>query len=107
MRAFLKPASSRAIRSPFVPQSAPRHFVNAARLRLKEDKPQTPEEVEHAKNEQMKGNKDARKELSSSSEASLHADKEQPADKESHIEDLQQQTAGKSEREHPHGKAEK
>lgn len=67
---------------------------------MKEDKVQDPNEVEAAKQRQAKGDPKAREELTSSSESAVHADKEQPADKDSHIEDLQKKTAGKSEEEH-------
>ncbi|RMY22728.1 hypothetical protein D0866_11864 [Hortaea werneckii] len=78
---------------------ASRAFSCTPQLRLKEDKEQTPEQVEKAKQEQMKGNKNAREELTSSSEAAVHADKEQPADKNSHIQEMQKQTADKSQQE--------
>ncbi|RMZ28332.1 hypothetical protein D0859_07599 [Hortaea werneckii] len=76
-----------------------RAFSCAPQLRLKEDKEQSPEQVEKAKQEQMKGNKNARDELTSSSEAAVHADKELPADKSSDIQEMQKQTANKSQQE--------
>ena len=76
-------------------------------LRLKEDKPQDPDEVEKAKHEQMKpgkGQSQERDKLSSSSESAIAAENEKVDDHGKHIEDLQQETAQQSEKDHPHGK---
>ncbi|RMZ15114.1 hypothetical protein D0862_01794 [Hortaea werneckii] len=99
MRSFFRPIPSRALQTSYALRPASRAFSCAPQLRLKEDKEQTPEQVEKAKQEQMKGNKNARDELTSSSEAAVHADKEQPADKNSHIQEMQKQTANKSQQE--------
>ncbi|KAI7166287.1 hypothetical protein D0869_13822 [Hortaea werneckii] len=99
MRSFLRTIPSRALQTSYAQRPASRAFSCAPQLRLKEDKEQSPEQVEKAKQEQMKGNKNAREELTSSSEAAIHADKEQPAEKNSHIQEMQKQTANKSQQE--------
>merc|ERR1711967_168479 len=99
MQLFLRTIPSRALPARYVQRPASRAFSCAPQLRFKEDKEQSPEQVEKAKQEQMKGNKNAREELTSSSEAAVHADKEQPADKNSHIQEMQKQTANKSQEE--------
>ncbi|OTA31381.1 hypothetical protein BTJ68_07727 [Hortaea werneckii EXF-2000] len=60
MQSFLRIIPSRALQAPYVQRPATRAFSCAPQLRLKEDKEQSPEQVEKAKQEQMKGNKNAR-----------------------------------------------
>jgi hypothetical protein len=71
---------------------------------LKEDKEQSPQELEKAKQEQMKGGKKS-SELESASEADVKADRQNVKDHDKHMEDLQKQTAQQKEKEHPAGKA--
>merc|ERR1712039_649359 len=92
-RSFLQTIPSRALPARYVQRPASRAFSCAPQLRFKEDKEQSPEQVEKAKQEQMKGNKNAREELTSSSETAV------PADKNSHIQEMQKQTANKSQQE--------
>lgn len=86
-----------------------RPFSIAAPLRLKEDADRKPEDIEKAKQEQLKKQEEGKgewhEELASSGEASVKHDKHDVEDHEEHMEDLQKQTAGKSEEEHPHGKS--
>ena len=109
MMSFLRPASRQSLRPAFQYRAVVRPFSSAQPLRLKEDKPQDPEELDRVKNEQIekqkKGEGHWHEELASSSESTIAADKEQPADHEQHMQDLQKQTAGQSEKDHPEGKA--
>ncbi|SMR50540.1 unnamed protein product [Zymoseptoria tritici ST99CH_1A5] len=81
-------------------------FQLAARnpLRLREDKEQSPQELENAKKEQF-NSKEKRQELESNSEAHVKADRQNVKDHDQHMEDLQKQTAQQKEKEHPAGKA--
>lgn len=89
--------------------NAPRLFSTQTRMQIKEDAERSPEELERIKQEQLKkqekGEGHWHEELASSGEASIAADKQNVNDHEEHMEDLQKETAGKSEEEHPHGKA--
>lgn len=73
-------------------------------LALREDKSQTPQEIEKAKQEQLKDGK-KKQDLESSSETVVKADREQVSDHDSHIDKLQKETAQQKEQEHPQGKA--
>lgn len=73
-------------------------------LRLREDKEQSPQELENAKKEQF-NSKEKRQELESNSEAHVKADRQNVKDHDQHMEDLQKQTAQQKEKEHPAGKA--
>ena len=72
-------------------------------LRLKEDKPHDPEELEKKKQKAQNGEKD--RDLQSSSEEAVGADQEKVKDNNKHMEELQKQTAQKSEENHPQGKS--
>lgn len=71
-----------------------------ARLRIKEDANYTPEELEAKKQEHLSKQKQGKGEwdeaLSSRAEANLKADRENVQDHDKHIEDLQKETAKKS-----------
>jgi hypothetical protein len=71
---------------------------------LKEDKEQSGQDLEKAKQEQFKSG-DKRRELESNSEAGVKADRQNVKDHDKHMEDLQKQTAQQKEKEHPAGKA--
>ena len=79
-------------------------FSTSTRLRIKEDKERSPEEVERAKQEQLK-DKEWKRELASGSEEAVGADQEKVKDHDKHMEELQKQTAQKSEENHPEGKS--
>ncbi|KAK1072414.1 hypothetical protein LTR33_010244 [Friedmanniomyces endolithicus] len=89
--------------------SLTRPFTAPSPLRLKEDGNRTPEELDAKKheklNKQKKGENHWDEGLASSSESQIAADKEEVGDHGKHKEELQKQTAGQSEREHPEGKA--
>lgn len=92
------------------PAATARHFVplrtfsGARPLRLKEDKEQSPKEIEKQKQENLKNNEKNR-ELASSSEEVVDAEQEKVKDHDQHMDKLQKQTAQKSEEKHPEGKA--
>nr|POE75504.1 hypothetical protein CFP56_53616 [Quercus suber] len=90
----------RVVRFQAIPIRAPRHFTTTPLLRLKEDKSQKPDEIEKAKQEQMRTG-ERKRELESHSEESVKAEQEhgKVEDHDEHIEDLQKETAGKSEAE--------
>jgi len=83
--------------------SAVRPFSSARALKLKEDKRQNPQEIEQAKQEQMKSGKQ-KEELQSQSETGIQADREKVHDHEEHKEDLQKATAQQVQKEHPEAK---
>ncbi|TKA73737.1 hypothetical protein B0A55_05451 [Friedmanniomyces simplex] len=91
------------------PTTLPRPFTSASSLRLKEDGNRTPEELDAKKHEQLekqkKGEGHWHEDLASSSESHVAADKEEVHDHGEHMEELQKETAGKQEEEHPEGKA--
>jgi hypothetical protein len=74
-------------------------------LRIKEDANRSPEELEKIK-DQKQGKGQWNEKLASAGEASIAADKENVKDHDGHMEELQKQTAGQAEKEHPHGKKE-
>ncbi|KAK5123637.1 hypothetical protein LTR85_002675 [Meristemomyces frigidus] len=112
MRAFLRPVQRQPLRlaAPAFQRPAARAFTSALPLRLKEDAARSGEEIDKIKKDQMekqeKGEGHWHEELASSSESHIKADRQQPEDKDAHIEELQQQTAEKHEKDHPHGKDE-
>lgn len=91
--------------------SSIRPFTTSPSLRLKEDASRSPEEIDQKKHEQIdkqkKGEGHWHEELASSSESNIGADREhgKVEDHDDHMSDLQEQTAGQKEKEHPEGKA--
>lgn len=79
-----------------------RTFSTTWRLAIKEDANRTPEQVEQAKQEQLKEQKDGkgrwREDLASSGESNIAADKQKVNDHQSHIEELKKETAKKGEK---------
>jgi hypothetical protein len=75
---------------------------------IKEDANRSPEELEQTKQDQLKAQKKGTAEwnekLASAGEASITADKQNVKDHDSHMEELQKETAGQAEKEHPKGK---
>lgn len=71
-------------------------------MRIKEDADRTPEQVEGAKQEQLKEQKEGkgrwREDLASHGESNIAADKEKVHDHDEHMEDLQKHTAEKGEK---------
>ena len=91
--------------------SSIRPFTTSPSLCLKEDASRSPEEIDQKKHEQIdkqkKGEGHWHEELASSSESSINADKQHGKvdDHGDHMSDLQKETAGQKEKEHPQGKA--
>lgn len=85
-----------------------RTFTASPLRSIKEDTSRSPEELEKTKQEQLKAQKEGKAQwnesLASAGEASITADRQNVQDHDSHMEDLQKQTAGQAEKEHPHGK---
>ncbi|KAH7074292.1 hypothetical protein FB567DRAFT_453613 [Paraphoma chrysanthemicola] len=94
----------RALFRSFRPLSAPRMqraFATSPRMRIKEDADRTPEQVDKAKQEQLKEQQQGkgrwREDLASSGESNIAADKEKVNDHDAHMEELQKQGAKKGE----------
>ncbi|KAK6003376.1 hypothetical protein QM012_001221 [Aureobasidium pullulans] len=85
-----------------------RTFTASPLRGIKEDAARSPEELEKTKQEQLKAQKEGKAQwnenLASAGEASITADRQNVRDHDSHMEDLQKETAGQAEKEHPHGK---
>ncbi|KAM0723994.1 hypothetical protein Q7P37_000985 [Cladosporium fusiforme] len=85
-----------------------RPFSSAQQLRLKEDAARSPEETERIKKEQLQKQKEGKghwhEELASASESHVAADKQNVNDHKEHIDDLQKQTAQKTQENHPAAK---
>ena len=85
-----------------------RPFSQAQQLRLKEDSTKSAEETERIKQEQLKKQKEGKaewnEELASSSESHVAADKENVNNHDQHIQDLQKETAQKTQENHPAAK---
>lgn len=97
------------IRPAFQQGPAIRAFSSAQFLRLNEaDKDPSPQANEDLKQQQLrkqeKGEGYRHEGLGSQSENQVAADKENVSDHKEHIEDLQKETAGKVQEEHPEGK---
>lgn len=84
------------------PQAPARPLSYSRPLALREDQEQSPQEIEKAKQDQLKGGKKSQ-DLESSSETVVKAEQEKVSDHDSHMEKLQKETAKQSEKEH--GKA--
>lgn len=78
---------------------ASRPLSSTRQLRLKEDKAQSPEEIEKAKQEQLKSGK-KKEVLESQSESAVGADKDGKG-----IDQMQKETAKEHQKEHPEGKS--
>ncbi|EME49699.1 hypothetical protein DOTSEDRAFT_68466 [Dothistroma septosporum NZE10] len=105
--AFLRPISRVTTRRPVHLtrfQAPARTLTYTPCMRLKEDKIQTPEEIESAKQEQLKTGK-RREELESASESVVGADREEVSNHDNHIKELQQEGAKEKQKEHPEGKS--
>lgn len=90
------------------PATSLRNFSTTPLRMIKEDAARSPEELEQTKQDQLKAQKQGKgqwnEKLASAGEASITADKENVKDHDSHIEELQKETAGQAEKEHPKGK---
>ena len=110
MRNALSTTRARPIR--IAPSQLQRSFTAHTRLYIKEDADRNPEELEQHKQDhlkkQEKGEGKWDRNLASAGEEGIRADHDTKnvGDHDEHMEDLQKQTAQKSEEEHPHGKAE-
>ncbi len=89
---------------PAVRRQSLQSFSIASRLRLREDADRSPEEVEKQKQESMKKSGSTRG-VASASEEVVGADQQKVKDHDKHMEELQKQTAQKSEEQHPEGKS--
>ncbi|KAF2172819.1 hypothetical protein M409DRAFT_49345 [Zasmidium cellare ATCC 36951] len=101
---ILRVASRQPSRLIRFPLPATRPLSSTRQLRLKEDKNQSPEQIEQAKQEQLKSGK-KKEELESQSESVVGADREEVKDHDQHIEQLQKEAAKQHQREHPEGKS--
>lgn len=81
-----------------------RPFSTSRTLRIKEDVERSPEEAEKAKQEQLK-KQEWNRGTASASEEVVGADQQKVKDHDKHMEELQKQTAQKSEENHPQGKS--
>ncbi|KAK4506895.1 hypothetical protein PRZ48_000628 [Zasmidium cellare] len=81
-----------------------RPLSSTHQLRLKEDKEQTPEQIEQAKQEQLRSGK-KKEELESQSESVVGADRQEVKDHDQHIKELQKEAAKQHQEEHPEGKS--
>ncbi|KAI4950212.1 hypothetical protein J4E91_004868 [Alternaria rosae] len=79
-----------------------RTFLSTPTLRIKEDATRTPEQVESAKQEQLKeqekGEGRWREDLASHGESNIAADKQQVHDHDQHMKELQQEGKKKGEK---------
>lgn len=79
-----------------------RSFTTTTRLLIKEDANRTPEQVENAKQEQLKEQREGkgrwREDLASHGESNIAADREKVEDHQSHMGKLQQETKEKGEK---------
>ncbi|KAF2029823.1 hypothetical protein EK21DRAFT_100897 [Setomelanomma holmii] len=81
---------------------ARRTFATTPRMRIKEDADRTPEQVEKAKQDQLKEQQQGkgrwREDLASHGESNIAADKEKVGDHDKHMEELQKEGAKKGEK---------
>ena len=79
-----------------------RTLSTTSRMRIKEDADRSPDQVEKAKQEQLKEQQQGegrwREDLASHGESNISADKEKVHDHEDHIEELQQETKKKGDK---------
>jgi hypothetical protein len=92
----------RTLRQPSPRITSLRTFTTTPTFRIKEDAQRTPEQVENAKQEQLreqeKGQGRWREDLASHGESNIAADKQQVDDHGEHMKELQQQGKEKSEK---------
>ncbi|KAF1850277.1 uncharacterized protein K460DRAFT_13230 [Cucurbitaria berberidis CBS 394.84] len=89
------------LRTPFL-NTTRRTLFTTPRMLIKEDADRSPEQVEKAKQEQLKEQQQGqgrwREDLASSGESNIAADKEKVNDHQDHIQKLQQETKNKGEK---------
>lgn len=82
--------------------STRRTLSTTPRMLIKEDANRSPEELEQAKQDQLKEQREGkgrwREDLASHGESNIAADREKVHDHDSHMKDLQQETAQKGEK---------
>ena len=88
---------------PKQPLTLARPFSTGRQLRLKEDSDRSPEAAEEAKQNANK-DKEARRQVASSSEEAVGADQQEVKDDKKHMEELQKQTAQETQENHPKAK---
>ena len=85
-----------------IPLTMRRTFLSTPTLRIKEDAARTPEQVEAAKQEQLKeqekGEGRWREDLASHGESNIAADRQQVSDHDQHMKELQQEGKEKGEK---------
>lgn len=104
LQQLLRTATRQPLRLALIQSPASRPLSSTRHLQLKEDKPQTPEQIEKAKQEQLKSGK-KKEDLESSSESVVGADRENVKDHDKHMKELQQESAKQHQEEHPEGKS--
>lgn len=91
----------RSLRSPMI-VSTRRAFANTPRMTIKEDADRTPEQVEQAKQDQLREQEQGkgrwREDLASHGESNIAADRQQVNDHEQHMKELQQEGKEKGEK---------
>ncbi|CAG5141731.1 uncharacterized protein ALTATR162_LOCUS1000 [Alternaria atra] len=98
--------ASRSLRTPIpstrIAFTARRTFLSTPTLRIKEDADRTPEQVENAKQEQLKeqerGEGRWREDLASHGESNIAADRQQVDDHDAHMKELQKEGKEKGEK---------
>ncbi|KAL1801235.1 hypothetical protein ACET3X_001577 [Alternaria dauci] len=101
-----KKSTTRSLRTPVLSTriafTARRTFLSTPTLRIKEDAQRSPEELENAKQEQLKeqerGEGRWREDLASHGESNIAADKQQVDDHDAHIKELQKEGKEKGEK---------
>jgi predicted secreted protein len=88
--------------TPLITTTSRRTFLTTPTLRIKEDADRTPEQLEAAKQDQLREQKEGkgrwREDLASHGESNIAADKEKVHDHDAHMKELQQQGKEKSEK---------
>lgn len=83
-------------------QTTRRTFATSSRFLIKEDADRSPEQLENAKQEQLREQREGqgrwREDLASHGESNIAADKEKVHNHEAHMEQLQQDTKKKGEK---------
>jgi hypothetical protein len=101
LRSSLRSATRSAFRAPVSSHFTTRTFVSSPTLRIKEDADRTPEQLEQAKQDQLKEQQQGkgrwREDLASHGESNIAADKQEVNDHDAHMKELQQEGKRKGE----------
>lgn len=94
-------SATRSLRTPMT-LSTRRAFTTTPRMAIKEDANRSPEEIEQAKQDQLKEQQQGqgrwREDLASSGESNIAADRQQVSDHQAHMKELQQEGKKKGEK---------